>query len=134
MFFHGTNVDLPIGAILVPGVELDSSNYGRSSHVYVTHDGFMPEDPDVDPYDVALREAFAWARTACMIAEESSDEEQSAFVYIVEPLGAVEEDGSEDVGAEAVRTSSARIVGVMDHYDLEEYLPSPFHGESYLNL
>lgn len=134
MFFHGTNVDLPIGAILVPGVELESSNYGRSSHVYMTHDDFTPESDDDAPYDVALREALAWGRTACMLAEESGDGEQSAFVYVVEPLGAVEADGSEDVGSEAVRTSSARIVGVMDHYDLEEYLPSPCFGETYLAI
>lgn len=133
MFFHGTNVDLPLGAILVPGVELEASNYGRSSHVYLTHDDFIPEG-DGDPYEIALREAFAWGRTACMMAEELGEEEQSVFVYIVEPLGELEADGSEDVGAEAVRTSRARIVGVMDHYDLEEYLPSPFFGESYLSI
>lgn len=135
-YFHGTNVDLPIGEILVPGVELgESRNHGRSEHVYMTWDGFS-DNPDVG-YGTAVREAFAWALTACMVAEDEGDDEtQQAYVYIVEPLGEVEPDEAcdEQVGEESVRTSSARIVGVMDPYELQLHLPYPFYGEDYLNL
>lgn len=133
MYFHGTDADLPIGAILVPGAALENSkDHGRSDHVYLTCDGGSS-----DGYDVAVREALGWARTACMVAEDDGNNENpTAFVYIVEPLGEVEPDNAIDdqVGSEAVRTTSARIVGVLDHYDLELYLPSPCYGPTYLAL
>jgi hypothetical protein len=135
-FYHGTNVDLAIGDILVPGVQLGgSTNHGRSEHVYMTWDGFT-EDAN-EGYRVALTEALAWARTACMVAEdEQGAEDPEAFVYIVEPLGEVlsDDSGDEQVGDEARRTSSARIIGVVDSYDLELYLPKPCYGATYLSV
>lgn len=135
-FYHGTNADLAIGDILVPGAQLGVSvNHGRSEHVYITWDGFTSDEDE--GYRVAMTEALAWARTACMVAEDEQDaEDPEAFVYIVEPLGAVEPDGAidEQVGEEARRTSSARIIGVVDPYDLELYLPKPCYGSTYLSV
>jgi hypothetical protein len=126
-FFHGTDTYLPVGSILVPGVEIDQvRNYGRSNHVYMTTDHNNPED------DIAIREAYAWARTACMVTEDENEDEIEAFafVYIVEPLGDVVADGGEDVGEEAVRTSSARIIGCVSEDVLVDYVPG--FGKSYL--
>lgn len=126
-FYHGTNADLEIGDILVPGEVLSvSANYGRSAHVYMTTDEFGANN------DTAIREAYMWARTACMVAEdEEIEEDPCAYVYVVEPLGAVEADGGEDVGEEAVRTSTARIVGIVDGYDLLSDYPMTY-GKSYI--
>jgi hypothetical protein len=128
-YFHGTDADLEIGDILLPGSKLSTTrNYGRSEHVYLTTDSFDAKDA----HDIAVREALAWARTACMVAEdEGHNEDPFAFVYIVEPIGEVESDGSEDVGEEAVRCGSARIVGMVDYETLLDYLPA--YGKSYLN-
>lgn len=137
IFFHGTDADLNIGDVLVPGSVLNvSANYGRSEHVYMTWDNFIPdEDEELTAHVVALKEAYAWARTACMVAEdERGEEDVQAFVYIVEPLGEVFPDDSCDdgVGDEAVRTSSAVIVGVVDVYDLFDFRPA--YGDDYLNF
>ena len=136
-FFHGTDADLQVGDILVPGSTLGvSANHGRSEHVYMTCDNFTPQvDSKFSSYEIALKEAYSWARTACMVAEdEREDEFPQAYVYIVEPLGEVEADGSldEGVGLEAVRTNEAKIIGIIDNYDLYEFCP-PF-GSTYLNL
>lgn len=134
-YFHGTNADLQLGEILIPGSALGvSANHGRSDHVYLTWDGFNPSDVEAAKA-YAMKEAYAWARTACMVAEdETGDDDQQAYVYIVEPVGAVEPDGSldEEVGEEAVRCGSARIVSVVDGYDLYDFRPS--FGQDYLNL
>lgn len=124
-FFHGTNADLSIGDLLLPGALLHvTANHGRSEHVYMTSDSLVD-------YDYAVKEAYAWARTACMVAEdEGTDEEPEAYVYIVEPLEAVEADGGEDVGDEAFRTGTARIIGVVDAYDLLQHHTG--HGNSYI--
>jgi len=129
VYYHGTDADLVIGDILIPGAELGvSANHGRSNHVYMTTDTF--DAPDAK--DIALTEAFMWARTACMVAEDEREEEDpTAFVYIVEPIGAVEADGGEDVGDEAVRCGSARIIGYVDGYDLLDYMPA--YGKSYIS-
>lgn len=130
-YFHGTNADLPIGAVLLPGEQLGvSMNHGRSKHVYMTTDTFT--EANGKGRSVAVREALAWARTACMVEEEEDDDaEPYAFVYIVQPLGDVEPDSSEDVGEEAVRTSHAVIIGVVEEEELYDYLPA--YGKSYLS-
>lgn len=134
-YFHGTNADLQLGELLVPGAHLGvSSNHDRSDHVYLTWDGFNSSDVE-EAKEYAMKEAYAWARTACMVAEdETGDDDQHAYVYIVEPIGSVEADGSTDegVGEEAVRCGSARIIGVVDAYDLYDLRPS--FGQNYLNL
>lgn len=126
-FYHGTNAELNIGDILIPGIELGvTANHGRSNHVYLTNDEQVGED-------IAMREAYKWAATACSVAEdEETDPDPTAYVYIVEPLGGIEPDGCSDgdVGEEAVRTTSAVIVGVVDPYDLYAYRPN--YGKHYL--
>jgi hypothetical protein len=126
-FFHGTNADLNIGDILLPGDQLSTNmNHGRSAHVYMTADQAAGVSEGT-----AISEAYAWARTACMVAEdEDAEEDQCAYVYIVEPCGSVEVDGSDDVGEEAFRTTSAVITGFVDPYDLYEMKPG--FGNHYL--
>jgi hypothetical protein len=137
-YFHGTNADLSVGDILIPGTQLpDVKDHGRSEHVYLTWDAFIvDEDDEVEGFsseDIAIREAYSWARVACSVAEdEGSEKDQQAFVYVVEPVTAVEQDAAGDVGPEAVRTTAARIIAVLDGYDLEVFAPR--YGSSYLNL
>lgn len=94
-YFHGTDVQLNIGEVLVPGI-LIGKDYGRSNHVYLTLD---------DP-----QKALSWAKTAASM----SDTPSMVYVYTVDPVGVVEEDNACDDGAgeESFRTSSAVITGV----------------------
>lgn len=85
--------------------------------------------------DVALSEAYAWARTACMVAEEEGNLDPGSlevFIYVVEPIGGVEPDGSADTGVEAMRCPRARIVDAVDHGDLWDHRPA--HVPSRLHL
>lgn len=93
-YFHGTDAQLEIGDVLVPGA-LIGKDYGRSNHVYITLN-----DPE---------KALSWAKTAASM----SDTPSMVYVYTVEPVGAVEEDEACDDGAgeESFRTSSAVITG-----------------------
>ena len=117
-FFHGTDAVLAVGDTLYPGDALGVSvNKGDSAHVYMTTDEFVPVEGDAT--DMAIGEAYAWARTACMIAEDERGEEcPTAFVYIVEPIGTVGKDAHEDVGQECVRADAALIVGIIDSHSL----------------
>ena len=135
-FYHGSPFNLSAGGILKPGSEIGVSWHGRSSHVYLTHDGFsMTEVEDYIPETVrmssqyALYSAIIYASWAADIScsENSSNclshhttknhstylQKQTispcAYVYEVQPLGPITDDGAHDVGPEACRTTEAII-------------------------
>ncbi len=102
-YFHGTNAELQIGDILVPGVQI-GKDFGRSNHVYLVSDENCTN---------AVAIARCWAEVAVEMDESSNT--TSPNVYTVQPLGEVEKDNACDdqVGEESFRTSSAVITSVV---------------------
>lgn len=132
-FFHGTHADLEIGDTILTGMDT-GNDHGRSQHVYMTH--AASTHPESTEYTEAVADAYSWARAACAVAAERNDDEDvEAFVYMVAPVGEVETDEEDGAGVNTVRTAGyARIVGVVDAYDLEALLPAGFVGNTFLNL
>jgi hypothetical protein len=126
MYFHGTNAELAIGELLYPGDELGlNTNGGDSSVIYLTTDEHSDRT-------AAVHEAYTWARTACMVAEdEYPDAYASAYVYIVEALEEVIADDHDDVAVECVKTGAAVIVGMVAVDQLEQF--DTGYGDKYLN-
>lgn len=111
MFLHGSINDIEVGAILVPGDEIDvNTNGGKSDYVYlVSTDGYSLTECEGgesydNTFDFAVSEALWWGG--------------DKFIYVVEPLGKLLYDDHHDVSPACVKTNSARVV---KKYDAAEY-------------
>lgn len=115
MYFHGSPTRLEPGTVIVPGDTIGSDHNGAPTghqHVYMTAvDGWSMSElhPDdrlgcIDPLDYALQDAYLWGFGA----------DEGPYVHIVEPLGGVEYDPHTDAGPAARRTTSARVVAVLE--------------------
>ena len=83
-FFHGTDVDLPEGAQLVPGQQLgrDNAGLGDNEHVFVTDDPTVarqhgPNVYRVQPEGLPSRSGAAWEHrydTATVLGRYEEDD------------------------------------------------------------
>lgn len=107
MFYHGTDVKLNIGDVLVPGKDI-GKDFGRSSHVYVTSS--LEPHPTGSQLDYALTKAKQWAQTSYLVNEASTG---VLYVYEVDVHGTVEKDDcDEETGEESFRCKAATILNV----------------------
>lgn len=108
MFFHGSQHDLNIGDILVPGEEIGfSDNGGHSQHVYiVATSGYSLSEVEEGSYykrtfDYAIADALFWG---------GKNDSQKTYVYVVEPLAEVTYDETDRYSPSSMKTDKARIV------------------------
>lgn len=136
MFYHGSNANLNVGDVLLPGASLGVCHYGevseRSKFVYMTcATGFSMSDVDEwypsnvrSAAEFAMYSALVWgsfaADDACQhgcpegifhldLVRQGQDI-QCINVYEVTPQGAVLSDGANDCGPEACKTTEAIVV------------------------
>lgn len=142
MYYHGTAIDLPVGAILQPGSKVGHSWYGRSEHVYMTQPLFSLTEVGEIPKGIRTAHQYAvysatlwgcWAADGFCKECEWNRDHAAAFlghrqvpncvkVYEVKPLGPVLWDDAYDVTPDAVRTTEAQIVRVLSEGDIATLL------------
>lgn len=115
MYFHGSPHYLTPGTILEPGEKVGYEHNGVThgcQHVYMTaDDGWSISDlhPDdrlgtADTLDFALQDAYLWGY----------GDAEGPYLHIVEPLGPIEYDPHWDAGPAARRTTTARVIAVLE--------------------